>query len=351
MNIKIHNKIIGEDAPVFIIAEAGVNHNGDMKLAKKLIDAAVATGADAVKFQSFDTGTLIRKDAPKAKYQDRNIGETKSQYEMLKELEVSEDDMVMLQAYSADKGIIFLSTAYDFPSLDLLEKINVSVHKLASIDIVFHPMIKKIAETGKPLILSAGMATKEEIEAAVEVFKSVAGNTDNLILLQCNTNYPSLMEEQNLNVITWLKTLVPTVGFSDHTVDNTASIVATTLGARVIERHFTLDNDMTGPDHKASLNPANFTEFVKVIRQTEAALGSQDKQPTPGELENITGMRRSICAKTHIVQGTIITQEHLAYKRPGDGLYPTQENIDQLIGKKATEDIPADSNILLKMLK
>ena len=341
-------KRIGGNNSAFLIAEAGVNHNGDMELAKKLVDAAVECGADAVKFQTFDTDTLIRKDAPKAAYQDRNIGTQKSQYDMLKELEMNLENTKMIKEYCDRKGIIFLSTPYDFPSVELLEKVNVSIYKLASIDTVCHPLIERIALTGKPLILSTGLASEEEVKEAVEAFKKVAGNTDNLILLQCNTNYPSRPEDQNLRVMETLRKYVPVVGFSDHTQGSTISLAAVAMAAKVIERHFTLDKNMEGPDHSSSMDPNEFSEFVQAVRRVESAIGTPEKKPTGGEVENLIGMRRSICAKASIPKGTVLTKDHFGYKRPGDGLHPTNHNIAKLVGKKTKHEINFDKNITLE---
>lgn len=351
MEIKIGKKIIGDNYPVFIIAEAGVNHNGDVNLAKKLIDAATGSGSDAVKFQTFNTDALIRKDAPKAKYQDINIGKEKSQYQMLKELELKEQDVMELKEYAERKGIIFLSTAYDFFGVELLEKLEVPLYKLASIDVVFHPLIQKIARTGKPLILSTGMATEEEINEAVGVFRSVGGRPEHLILLQCNTNYPANPADQNLRAMETLKKYAPLVGYSDHTRGNEVSIAAVALGARVIEKHLTLDKTMVGPDHSSSMNPEEFKNFVEAIRKTEAALGKKEKKPTGGESENIIGMRRSICAKTDIPAGTRLTEEYFSYKRPGDGLFPTEKNLGALVGKTAKFNILRDENITINKVK
>jgi len=351
MEIKIGNKKVGGKNSVFVIAEAGVNHNGKINLAKKLVNAAVECGADAIKFQNFITEEIIRKNAPKAAYQSRNIGRKKSQYDMLKELELNPDQTSSLKKYCDKKGIIFLSTAYDFKSLKLLEKINVVAHKLASIDAVCHPLIKKIAQTKKPLILSTGMTTEKEVNQAVKIFKTKTGSTKNLILLQCNTNYPAKPQDQNLLVMNTLKKYVPIVGFSDHTEGNEISIAAVALGAKVIEKHFTLNKNMPGPDHKASMDPQEFKMFVRKIKKVESALGSEIKKPTGGELENIIGMRRSICAKIDIPKNTVLTENHFVYKRPRNGLSPTENNIKKLIGKKTKESITVDENINLNLVK
>ena len=349
MKLRIGKKTIGEDSPTFVIAEAGVNHNGDIGLAKKLVDETVKAGADAVKFQIFDTRALIRLDAPKAPYQSRNIGEKKSQLDMLEELELGRDEVVELKKYCDEQDILFLITLYDIEALKSMESLGCLFYKLASIDIVNHTWIRQIARTGKPLIVSCGLATEAEIQAAVAAFTDAAGGPDNLVLLQCNTNYPAKTEEQNLRVMDLLKKYVPIVGFSDHTVGNVASIAAVALGASVIERHFTLDKNMAGPDHKASYDPAEMTQFIKDVRMAEAALGQAVKNgPTPGELENIIGVRRSICARRDIAKETVITAEHLAFKRPGDGLAPADQKLALLLGKKAGRNIQADENILLE---
>lgn len=343
--IKLRRKKIGPGSPVFVIAEAGVNHNGDINIAKKLVDEAVKAGADAIKFQNFFADEIVRLNAPKAEYQNRNIGKKKSQYQMLKELEISAEETKTIKKYCDQKKIVFLSTPYDFKSFNILKKLNVAVYKLASIDIVFHPLIKMVARTGKPLILSTGMATQNELNQAVRVFKDSAGKINNLVILKCNTNYPAHPEDQNLLAMFKLKKLTPNVGFSDHTLGYEASIVAVALGANVIEKHFTLNNNMIGPDHRSSLNPNDFCDFVRSIRKAELVMGSAEIRPTGGEIKNMKGMRRSICAKSNILKGTLVTEEMLTYKRPGDGLSPAFENIKRITGKKAKHDIKADDNI------
>jgi N-acetylneuraminate synthase len=351
LEIKVGHKKIGTNQPVFVIAEIGVNHNGQLQLAKKLIDRAKAAGADAVKFQNFLANNLVRKSAPKAAYQNRNIGSKKSQWQMLKELELSLQKTKTIKNYCERQKIIFLSTPYDLTSFDLLKKLNVGLFKLASIDVVFHPLIKKIAESGKPLLLSTGMSSESEIKAAVKIFNSASRKKNNLILLQCNTNYPARPQDQNLLAMTALKKYTPLVGFSDHTEGDEISLAAVALGAKVIERHFTLSKNMTGPDHKASLEPAELTRLIKKIRRVEAALGQTIKRPTGGEKINIKMMRRSICAAADIPKNTVIKEKHLAYKRPADGLLPIFQNINKILNKKAKSKIPADTSITLKMLK
>ena len=338
--IKVGNKRIGEGHPIFIIAEAGVNHNGSIVLARRLVDAAAGAGADAVKFQSFKTELLIRRDAPKAKYQDRNVGARKSQFTMLKELELDGRQTREIKAYCDRKRILFLSTPYDFESLQMLADLGVAAYKIASMDVVHHRLLEMAAATGKPVVLSTGMATAAEIAQAAAIFRG-----KDLILLQCNTNYPSPAEDQNLRALAALKAHVPIVGFSDHTQGSEASIAAVALGAKVIERHLTLDRNMKGPDHNASLDPKSFSAYVRSVRLAEAALGAVRKKPSGGEIENMAGMRRSICAKTDLPARTVLTEACFAYKRPGDGLAPTSANIKRLVGRKARRAIVADENI------
>ncbi len=343
--IDIGGRRIGPGHPALIIAEAGVNHNGSLVLARKLVDAAAASGADAVKFQSFRTELLIRRDAPKARYQDRNIGVRKSQFAMLKELELDAAQTKELKRYCDRRRILFLSTPYDFESLQMLSTLGVPAYKIASMDVVHHRLLERAAATGKPVILSTGMATESEIRRAASIFRG-----KDLVLLQCNTNYPSPAEDQNLRALAALKAHARVVGFSDHTEGSESAIAAIALGASVIERHLTLDRRMRGPDHSASLDPEGFLAYVQSLRRAEAALGSGKKKPWGGELDNMTGMRRSICASRDIPAGTALTEAHLAYKRPGNGLAPTLANIKRLIGRRNKRAVAADENITLEKL-
>ncbi|OHA09035.1 MAG: hypothetical protein A3A44_00555 [Candidatus Sungbacteria bacterium RIFCSPLOWO2_01_FULL_60_25] len=349
--ITIGSHEIGPGRPAFLIAEAGVNHDGDMEKAKRLIDAAKDSSADAVKFQSFVTERLIRRDAPKAAYQDRNIGAATSQFAMLKQLELTQDQAAMLKRYAEGKSILFLSTAYDPIAVDELEAIGVAAYKLASIETVNHPLIRRTARTGKPVILSVGMATEAEVAAAVAAFRDEAADAGtlagNLILLQCNTNYPAAPEDQHLRAMESLRRFVPVVGFSDHTEGDTVAIGAIALGANVIEKHFTLNRNDPGPDHKASMEPDAFRALVGAVRVMERALGSPDIVPRGGEKENIVGMRKSISAARDIPRGTVITEDMLTAKRPGNGLYATDDNLAKIIGRRAARDIRLDENILL----
>ena len=348
--IKIEKKRIGDGEPVFVIAEVGVNHNGDIRLAKRLIDAAKTAGADAVKFQTFSPENLLLKNAAKPKYQIRNTNPSLSQYRMLEKLALSEKDHVELYRYAKKRNIIFLSTPYDNESIDLLERIGVAAYKLSSIEIVNHPIIEYAVKKGMPVILSTGLATMEEVASAVDVVAD-AGYLRNLVLLQCHFNYPTASEDVNLRVMTTLAQKFGVhVGFSDHTVDNIASIAAAALGARVIEKHLTLSKAMPGPDHRASLELNEFESMVKAIRDVEKILGSADKKPTNAELGNMVS-RKSVATVKYISKGEAITKESLCAKRPGSGILPTYENLSKIIGKKTTCDIAKDSLIAWEMIR
>lgn len=340
--IKIGHKYIGDDESVFIIAEAGVNHNGDIELAKKLVDVAVESGADAIKFQTFKAENVVTKNAPKADYQVKNTNSNESQYDMIKKLELSEDEFKELYRYARKKGIVFLSTPFDFDSADFLEELGIPAFKVSSTDLTNLPFLEYIAEKGRPVILSTGMGTLGEIEEAINTIKN-AGNED-IILLHCITSYPAKFESLNLKAIQTLKEAFKLpVGFSDHSLGIYAPIAAVALGAVVIEKHFTLDKNLPGPDHKASLDPEELKEMIKWIRLIEKALGDGIKRPILEEEEIKTVARRSIVAKVNIPKGTIITEGMITFKRPGTGLPP--KYYKEIIGKRAKRNIKADELI------
>ena len=341
MKIKIEDKLIGEGEPCFIVAEVGVNHNGSVELAKKLIDVAKDAGADAVKFQTFKAENVVVKDAEKAEYQKVTAKE-ELQYEMLKKLELSDDDFKDLADYARKKDIIFLSSPFDKESTDLLYELDVPAFKVASGEITNFPLIRHIAKKGKPIILSTGMATLGEIEEALKIIRSEG--VKDVILLHCVSNYPARIEDVNLRAMETLKQAfkIP-VGFSDHTLGITASIIAVALGACLIEKHFTLDRNLPGPDHKASLEPNELREMVKSIRDVEKALGDGVKRPTKEEEEIKKIVRRSIVAKVNIPKGTIIAEDMLDVKRPGTGIEP--KYIVGIIGKRAKINIKKDDLI------
>ena len=283
MKIRIEDKLIGEEEPCFIIAEAGVNHNGSVELAKKLIDAAKDAGADAVKFQTFKAENVVVKDAQKAEYQKETTGEG-SQYEMIKKLELTEEDFRELADYAKEKDIMFLSSPFDKDSIDLLNELDVPAFKVGSGEITNFPLLRYIAKKGKPIILSTGMSTLGEIEEALDVIRSEG--VEDIALLHCVSNYPARIEDVNLRAMGTLKQAFKLpVGFSDHTLGITAPIAAVALGACVIEKHFTLDRNLPGPDHKASLEADELKEMVKAIREVEKVLGNGIKRPTKEEEE------------------------------------------------------------------
>lgn len=335
----IGSKMIGRDHPVFIIAEAGVNHNGKLEQAKKLIKEAAIAGVDCVKFQTFKAERVVTRNAPKAKYQLGTTDNAESQFDMLKALELNAQDHRQLKEDAQKLGLVFLSTPYNFEDVDLLEEIDVGAYKVASGQIVELAFLRKIARLGKPIFLSTGMANLNEIKTAVEVITKE--DNDKVILLQCTTNYPSKAEDSNLKVIPRLQDEFSCiVGYSDHTIGEIAAIAAVALGAKVIEKHFSLDKSLPGPDHSSSLNPQELKSLVEGIRNTEKLLGISQKEPTEIEKENAAGMRRSLVAVRNISKGEIIRESDITFKRPATGLKP--KYFDELIGKRARKDIAAD---------
>lgn len=346
--IKIGSKIISDNSPVFIIAEAGVNHNGDVEIAKKMVDAACEAGADAIKFQIFKTDSLVIKNSDKAEYQKLNTGIDETQYDMLKKLELSYEEHFKIMEYCKERNIIYLSTPFDYESVDVLEKLNVCAYKISSGDITNLPFLKYIASKGKPMIVSTGMSNLGEVEDAIEIIKST-GN-EKIILLHCTSNYPAEYNDVNLKAMITLKNSfqIP-VGYSDHTLGIEVPIAAVSLGARIIEKHFTLDKTMPGPDHKASLEPAELKQMTISIRNIEKALGDGIKKCTKSE-ENVKKIaRKSIVAASYIPKGTVIEENMLTIKRPGIGIPP--KFIDYLIGKKAKIDILKDTVLDLSMFE
>ena len=327
---------------IFIIAEAGVNHNGDVSIAKELIDAAKSAGANAVKFQTFKAEHLVSKVAQKADYQ-KQVSETdESQLEMLKKLELSYDDFKDLKKYCEEKGILFLSTAFDFDSIDFLESLEMPIYKVPSGEITNLPYLMKIASTGKPVIMSTGMSDLDEVGLALEVLRDNGVGT--MTLLHCNTQYPTPFEDANLKAMLTLKERFGlAVGYSDHTLGIEAPIAAIALGATVIEKHFTLNKSLVGPDHKASLDPQELKAMVTSIRNIEVALGNGIKQPSVSESMNKEVARKSIVARRNIVKGEIFTQDNLTVKRPGNGISPIKWF--EVLGMSAERDFYEDELI------
>lgn len=307
---------------VYIIAEIGCNHNGDFNLAKKMVDVAVECGVDAVKFQTFKADLLISKYAPKAEYQKKTTGEEDSQLEMTRRLELSFDEYLLLKEYCIKKGVDVFSTPFDDKSLDFLISTDMPVYKIPSGEITNLPYLEKIGKQKKKVILSTGMATMEEIHNAVKILNS--GGTYDISILHCTTEYPTPYDALNLNVITTLKREFPnlTIGYSDHSIGAEVPVAAVALGAEIIEKHFTLDNNMTGPDHKASATPEVLKSLVKGIRIIEKSLGKFEKEPEEVEIRNKIVARKSIVAKKNIKVGDIFTVDNITVKRPGNGISP-----------------------------
>jgi len=345
--IKIDGRLIGEGEPCFIVAEAGVNHNGDINLAKKLIDAAKDAGSDAVKFQAFKAERTVTKYAEKAEYQKETTGPNKPQYDMIRKLELKDEEFRELFNYAKKNNIIFLSSAFDKESVDFLDDLGVPAFKVASGEITNFPLLEYIAEKRKPIILSTGMSTLGEIEDALKVIRE--NGIEDIVLLHCVTSYPAKIEDANLRVIETLRQAfgLP-IGFSDHTLGITAPIVAATLGAALIEKHFTVDKSLPGPDHKASLEPDELKEMIRAIRDVEKALGDEIKKLTREEERIKKVVRRSIVAKVNIPKGVVITEDMLDIKRPGTGIEPKYLNM--VIGKKAKKDIKPDELITFEKL-
>ena len=345
---KIGNKIIGDGNSTFIIAEAGVNHNGDINIAKQLIDKAVFAKVDAIKFQTFITEKLVTEYADMADYQKINIGKAGSQFNMLKKLELSQENFIELQKYCKEKDIMFLSTPFDFESADFLESIGMVAFKISSADLTNIPFLEHIAIFNKPIILSSGMATLSDIEDALNAI-NLLGNNE-VAVLHCTSNYPAKLQNVNLKAMNTIKNAFQIVsGYSDHTQGISVTIASAAMGANIIEKHFTLDKNMKGPDHKASLNPVELKEMVRAIRDVEMALGTGIKRYNPSEVDTIKAARKSIVASRDIKTGETINLTDLEYKRPGTGLSP-KLYID-IVGKKIIRDIKMDEQISLNMVE
>lgn len=330
-----------------IIAEAGVNHNGSLVLAKQLIDKAVEAGVDIIKFQTFKAEKLVSKTARQAEYQQRNIGkEGDTQLSMLKKLELTEQDHAELIAYCREKGIRFFSTAFDMESIEYLHSLNLGLWKIPSGEITNYPYLRKIARYHEPVILSTGMCELSDIEAAVKVLMAFGVQKEQITILHCNTEYPTPFEDVNLKAMHEMgeKFGCP-IGYSDHTRGIEVPIAAVALGATVIEKHFTLDKHMEGPDHKASLEPDELKAMVCAIRNIELALGSGHKTISPSERKNIEIARKSIVAARAIKKGEMLTEENLTVKRPGTGLSPMRWN--EVIGTRAIKDFEEEEVIVL----
>lgn len=329
---------------VFIIAEAGVNHNGSIELAKKLIDVASEAGADAVKFQTFKTENLVTRDAEKAEYQKVSSNSTESQYEMIKKLELDKESHKELIGYCATKNIQFLSTPFDSDSIKLLDEMGLSIFKIPSGEITNYPYLREIGALKKEVILSTGMADMREVEEALGVLVKEGTKKEWITVLHANTQYPTPVEDVNLKaMITISKAFEVKYGYSDHTLGIEVDIAAAAMGASVIEKHFTLDNEMDGPDHKASLEPEELKAMVKAIRKIEKAIGDGVKKPSNSEMPNIDVARKSIVASKFIAEGETFTENNITTKRPGTGVSPMKWN--DVLGKKAIRNYCLDETI------
>lgn len=344
--MRIDRESMSKNNKIFIIAEAGVNHNGSVSIAKKMIDAAAKAGADAVKFQTFRAEELATRRAPKAKYQQESEKLHETQYAMLKKMELSAHDHKELMRYCAARNIKFLSSPFDMESIDLLNSMGLAVFKIPSGEITNLPYLKKIGALRKKVILSTGMADFREVKKAVEILLSAGTSRRDITVMHCTTEYPAPFKEANLRAIVTLKNkLKMRIGYSDHTEGVEAAIAASALGASVIEKHFTLDRCMAGPDHKASIEPDELEKFVKAIRNIELALGNGIKRSSASESRNRMIVRKSIVAKRPIRRGEAFTDDNIAAKRPSGGISPM--NWKKVLGRTARKDFKRDEAIKL----
>jgi len=326
---------------VFIIAEAGVNHNGSIDMAKKLIDVAAEAGADAVKFQTFKTDKTVSRKAQKADYQKNTTDAGESQYDMVKKLELDVSTHKELMSYCLEKNIMFLSTPFDHDSIDLLDELGLKIFKIPSGEITNLPYLRHIGKLNKEIIMSTGMADIGEIEDALDILVNAGTDKNNITVLHCNTEYPTPMTDVNLRAMqTIANTFKIRTGYSDHTLGIEVPVAAVALGAKVIEKHFTLDKTLPGPDHQASLEPQELKLMIESIRNIEKALEDGIKKPSKSETPNKTIVRKSIVAKKAIKKGEILSEDNLSIKRPGNGISPMRW--DEIIGTIAQKDYEED---------
>lgn len=338
-SLEIGNRIIDYTGPCYIIAEAGVNHNGNIEMALELVRKAKEIGADCIKFQTFKAESVITKKAPKANYQLEVTDPKESQFEMLKKLELTYEDYIKIIEECKKQNITFLSTPYNEEDADFLNDLGVSGFKIASGQLVELTFLEHVAKFNKPIVLSSGMATLAEVYEAIMTIRATGNNS--IAILQCTTNYPSRNENANIRaMISMGESLDVIYGYSDHIEENYACYAAIACGAKIIEKHFTLDRSLPGPDHKASLNVLEFRNLIEGIRKTETAMGSPIKTPSTNEIKNTEGMRRSIVLNSPLKKGEIITEENMVFKRPATGIAPKRKK--ELIGKLASMDIDQD---------
>lgn len=347
-SIEVAGREIGPGQPCFIIAEAGVNHNRDVDLAKRLVDAALDAGADAVKFQTWITEKLVAPDAPMAEYQKRNVGSTQTQFEMLKSLELSQDQFREIKTYADKRGILFFSTPDEEDSCDFLIDLGVPLLKIGSAEVTNLPYLRHVALKQKPVMLSTGMSTLSEVEAAVRVFESADNNQ--LILLHCVSSYPADPADCNLRAIETMSQAfgLPT-GFSDHTLGINVAVAAVARGSCVIEKHLTLDQNLPGPDHRASLNPEEFAVMVSAIRSIETALGNGVKRPTAAELTTRKVVQKTIVARRDIKAGGTVNEADVSLRRSSGGLDAAY--LPFVLGRRACCDVPSNRPITFDLLQ
>ncbi|MES2808650.1 MAG: N-acetylneuraminate synthase [Bacteroidota bacterium] len=334
-----------------IIAEAGVNHNGSMDLAKQLIDVAAEAGADYVKFQTFKSELVISKNAKKADYQIANTeDEVESQLEMVKKYELDKPKHIELINYSRERGIKFLSSPFDLPSIDLLLELGIEIFKIPSGEITNLPYLRKVAPLAKEIILSTGMCNLADIETAIDILLKNGASLNNITVLHCNTEYPTPFKDVNLKAMNTIGNAFKVkIGYSDHTLGIEIPVAAVALGACIIEKHFTLDKNLKGPDHIASLDPAELKEMIKAIRNIDLALGNGIKQPSESEQKNINIARKSIVAATDLKEGDVLRADNIYVKRPGSGISPLAW--DSIIGKTVLRSFSADELLDMTYLK
>ncbi len=345
-------KSIYSSSQILIIAEAGVNHNGDLNTALQLIDVAVHAGADVVKFQTFNSKALVNKFAQKANYQQKTTTQGESQFAMLQKLEMPYEWYEKLIVYCKKRNILFLSTPFDFSSVDFLASLGLGIWKIPSGEITNLPYLRKLGARKEEIILSTGMSTLEEVQKAVDILEKSGTPQKNISILHCTTEYPAPYDEINLRAMQTLRDTFPQckgVGYSDHSVGIEIPLAAVAMGATIIEKHFTLDRTMEGPDHKASLEPQELHTMVQGIRHIKMALGNGVKKPTPSELSNMMVARKSIVAARNIKKGEIFSVDNISVKRPGDGISPMLW--DEVLEKRATQDYEEDAQIVFSSAK
>jgi len=337
--VVVAGRTIGGGAPTFVVAEAGVNHDGDLDVARRLVDAAADAGADAVKFQTFRADALVSREAPKAAYQRETTGIDESQRDMLRHLELGPEAHADLGEHARRRGLLFFSAPFDEASVDLLEAMGVALLKVPSGEITNLPLLRHMARKGRPMLVSTGMSTLDEVQRAIETIR--AEGCSLLALLHCVSAYPAPAAETNLRAMDTLRDRFGCpVGLSDHSLGIEVAIAAVARGAAIVEKHLTLDTNLPGPDHRASLDPNEFTAMVRAIRAVESALGDGDKRPMPCEADTRRVARRSLVAAVPISTGEVLTQERIAVKRPGTGISPA--DLERVLGRRARRDVAAD---------